>query len=781
MKPFLTKCSLVCFAVWLNVIITISGGYAKASQPTDLVDYVDPWIETDKSRFFFFASACRPFGMMNLSPDSKPHGAWKSGYHHSDPEILGFSHVHGWMLSGITVMPTSGDVKPTEGVNGWKSAKDTSKEIVRPGYHKVRLDKYAIGVELTSTDRVGFYRLTHEKAGTSKVLFNLGGKLGQSNMKDSFIKKTSSTEVEGYVTMTGRTWGPNKIRIYFVARFDKPFSDLKGWKGKSELGSITKNSGDGIGAFAEHTVKAGEKLQMKIAISYTSIDNARLNLDTELAHWDFDKVKQDSRDIWNQWLGKIEVEGGTKDQRVKFYTDLWHVLLGRRKLNDVNGMYPDNTTYGIFPNQKETAKTVIRQLPLNPDGSAKYNFYNSDAFWLTQWNVNLVWGMAYPQVLNEFVNAGLEMHRNGGLLPRGQCGGGYTGIMTGNSITPMIVGAYMKGIRGYDVDEAFKAMVDNHRPGGMMSQQGKWSNNADLDSYINGGYDSSRGGAGTTLEFSFQDWCLAQMASKLGKTAEYNEFIKRSGNWKNLYHPEHKLIFPKDKDGKWVHAKPTWGRGFVEANSVQATWSVSHDLTGLAELMGGQDVFCDKLNAAFEQAADQDFVSGYGKGTVSYANQPGCSNAHLFTYAGKPWLTQYWVRQVNEKAYGGVTPALGYGGHDEDQGQMGGVSALMSMGLFSVKGTCSKDPIYEITSPVFDSVTIHLDNRYYKGKTFKITTKNNSRKNMYIQSAKLNDKPLNRAWFYHQQFAAGGHLEITLGPKPNKKWAVDLPHSSSSK
>jgi predicted alpha-1,2-mannosidase len=268
------------------------------------------------------------------------------------------------------------------------------------------------------------------------------------------------------------------------------------------------------------------------------------------------------------------------------------------------------------------------------------------------------------------------------------------------------------------------------------------------------------------------------MADKLGKTAEYNEFMSRSGHWKNLFHPEHRFIFPRDKAGEWRHINPLSGRGFVEANSWQATWSVSHDLPGLARLMGGNDAFCEKLNSAFEQAADQDFMSGYGSGTVSYANQPGCSNAHLFSYAGKPWLTQYWVRQVNEKAYGGVTPDLGYGGHDEDQGQMGGVSVLMSMGLFSVRGTCAQNPIYEITSPVFESVVIHLDNRYYPGRQFKITTVNNSYANMYIQSARLNGQPLNRAWFYHSQLAAGGHLELTLGPKPNMAWGGDdLPGS----
>jgi len=776
MKARSQKISPTQFPALLAICMVLFCAYAKAGRAGDFVDYVDPWIESDKSRFFFFASACRPFGMVNLSPDSRIGETWNSGYHYSDPEILGFSHVHAWMLSGITVMPTSGSIDPTKGVDGWKSPKDVKTEIVQAGYHRVHLDKYAIGVELSSTDRVGFYRLTHEKPGTSSVLFNLSGQLGQSTMRDALIRRVSDTELVGYVTMTGRIWGPHRVRIYFVARFDKAFSDLKGWQGKAKLGSIRENAGDGIGAVVEHPVAAGEVLQMKVAISYTSIANARLNLETELKHWNFDQVKQESRDVWNDWLGKIEVTGGTKNQRIKFYTDLWHVLLGRRKLNDVNGMYPDNTGFGIYPNQIDTGTTVARQLPLGQDGKPLYSFYNSDAFWLTQWNVNLVWGMAYPQVLNEFVNSALVMYRNGGLLPRGPCAGGYTGIMTGNSVTPLIVGAYMKGIRGYDVEEAFEAMVRNHRPGGMMGQQAKWAVNKgiDLDFYIKQGYDPSPGGAGTTLEYAYQDWCLAQMAAKLGKTAAYREFMKRSQHWKNLFHPDHKFIFPKDRAGQWRHTNPLNGRGFVEANSWQASWFVSHDLPGLARLMGGNDAFCAKLNAAFEQAAEQDFVSGYGSGTVSYANQPGCSNAHLFTYAGKPWLTQYWVRQVNEKAYGGVTPDLGYGGHDEDQGQMGGVSVLMSLGLFSVKGTCGQTPIYEITSPVFDTVEIHLDRRYYPGKRFKITTTNNSKENMYIQSARLDGQALNRAWFHHERLAAGAHLELSLGPEPNRAWGDDV-------
>jgi putative alpha-1,2-mannosidase len=265
------------------------------------------------------------------------------------------------------------------------------------------------------------------------------------------------------------------------------------------------------------------------------------------------------------------------------------------------------------------------------------------------------------------------------------------------------------------------------------------------------------------------------MAKKLKQKKDYKIFSERADSWKNLYRADQQLIFPKNQDGKWLHDDPLNGHGWVEANAWQGTWSISHDIADLSEMMGGNDQLCEKLNHAFEQAADDDFVFGYSSGYVSYANQPGCSNAHVFNHAGKPWLSQYWVRRVNEQAYGATTPDEGYGGHDEDQGQMGGVSALMSMGLFSLRGNTSTNPIYEITSPVFDEITIHLDPNYYQGKTFQIKTYDNSAANMYIQKAKLNGAPLDRVWISHQEYAQGGLLELWLGPKPNMNWGVKDP------
>jgi len=262
------------------------------------------------------------------------------------------------------------------------------------------------------------------------------------------------------------------------------------------------------------------------------------------------------------------------------------------------------------------------------------------------------------------------------------------------------------------------------------------------------------------------------MAKGLNRKKDEKYFLKRSMGWKSVFNADQKLIFPKDKNGQWLHTDPLSGRGWVEANSWQATWSVSHDIAGLADMIGGNDSLCIKLNYAFGKAAPEDFVFGYGGGYVSYANQPGCSNAHVFNYAGKPWLSQYWVRRVKEQAYGAVTPDKGYGGHDEDQGQMGGVSALMAIGLFSLTGTASLDPVYDITSPVFDEITINLDKNYYTGDKFVIRTYNNSDKNCYIQRAAFNGKPLNQFWIKHSDFSRGGLLELWMDNVPDMNWGI---------
>lgn len=739
--------------------------YPARTPATDYTGWVDPYIETNRGRYFFFVPGCRPFGMVSAAPHTRNKNQNGGGYNYNENEVLGFGQIHTWMMSGIEVMPAAASVNPTGGEQAWKSTFSHDDELVQPGYQRMYLRQPKTWVEHTATERVSFYRFRYPEDMRTQLLVNLGGYMGSSTMANAGVKKINEKEFEGSFSSIKRYWGgPKDVKVYFVVQFDKAPRSIDGWKGTAILKNITALQGDDAGVAAQYDVKAGDELKMKIAISYTSIANARMNLQAECTTWDFDAVRNETRKIWNEWLGKIEVQGGDPDQRVKFYTDLWHVLMGRKKINDVSGDYPDRTT-GKREGNFTDAVFKVKTLPKDQQGRVKYNMYNSDALWLTQWNLNILWGLGWPEVQDELSSSMIQYADNGGLLPRGPCGGGYSYIMTSNPAANLVAGTFQKGLlTKVDPQHAFDVLKRNQMPGGMLGSPD------DIRFYMRNGWWKNN--AGITIEAAFEDWVVAQMAHRLGKKKDYDYFMKRSQSWKNCYNPQQKLLFPKDSAGHFLHNDPLSGAGWVEANAWQGTWGVSHDIPGLAALMGGNDTLCSKLNYAFEKAAPQDFVFAYNDGYISYANQPGLSDAHVFNYAGQPWLTQYWVRRVQEQAYGGITPDLGYGGHDEDEGQMGALSALMSIGLFSLQGNASMTPVYEITSPIFDDVTIQLDPKYYGGKTFRIITHNNSRENMYIQQAKLNGRALNDFWFTHEEFAKGGTLEIWLGPQPNKTWGT---------
>lgn len=766
----------------LSLLLVQQGLLAAPPEGGEPVDWVNPLIGTGETnaRWLFFASACRPFGMVSLSPDMEMNGTWKTGYLYHKQTVRGFSHVHAWQLGGIPVMPTTGPMRGPEGSDVYGSRYSHDTEIVHPGYHRITLDDYAIQVELTSTNRVGFHRWRFCRSGPAHILFDLGTQCGPADMSDALARRVSPTELEGYVTNAPTRRRPKPCTIYFVARFDRPFDAFGGWQGTSGLQEGNELKGKGCGAFVRFAPAVDDVIQMKLAISYVSTDQARKNLQAELPHWDFDRVRRESRQVWNDWLGRIEVHGGTPQQRTRFYTDLWHVLLGRHMTSDVDGKYCDMTG----------PKPVIRQIPFGPDGKPQYAHFNSDAFWTTFWNINVVWSLAYPDITRQWVNFLVDMYKDGGLIPRGPSGHNYTFVMIAAHSTPFIVGAYMKGIRDFDIQAAYEGMRKNAFPGGLMSKAGY-----EHDTCIDGGveYYIQRGwipddrkarhgwhadGAAQTLEYAYDDWCLAQMAKALGRDDDYRLFMGRAHNYRNLFDPKTGFMRPRNSDGSWLEPfDPKGKKGWCEGTAWQYTWFVPHDTTGLIELMGGREAFNRKLNEAFERGAERDFLSPY----VNYGNQPSYPMAHLFNYSGAPWLTQKWVRQVKRQTFGGVTPQNGYRG-DEDQGQAGGLGVLMAIGLFEVRGGAARKPVYEITSPIFDRVVIHLDPRYYPGKTFEIIARNNSPRNVYIQSARLNGQPLGRPWFHHRELVAGGRLELELGPEPNKAWGSrpgDTPPSMS--
>lgn len=752
----------------------------------DYVSMVNPFVETTRGRYFFFITGCQPQGMIGAAPMTRNKNQGGGGYNYNDSHILGFPQIHAWMLSGLTFMPVAGNVDASKGEQEWKSRFSHVGEIARPGYHRVYLDDYDVWVEQTASQRTSFYRVTYSRDTEASLLFNLGGYVATSTMVNADVKSVSPNRLEGSFNTVGRLWGgPDSVKVFFVAEFDRPAERFDSWsaserrQGVDRLAvtdrSVARNEGMSYhdaptaGIDARFNVKAGEPICVKMAISYVSIENAAQNLRMESPGWDFDAMRAASENEWNEWFGKIDVKGGSPDQRIKFYTDLWHTLLGRHKINDLNGQYPDRTTGGTIAGKAVLNPTFkVGQLPLDDRGQPRFNVYNSDALWLTQWNQNALWGMAWPSLLDDFSASMLLYAENGKLIPRGPCGGGYSFIMSGCPATSMITSAYQRGIHHkWNPRKAFDLIKRNHEPGGMMG----YNYENEFDFYVNNGYAPERGGV--TVQWTFEDWALSQMAQKLGKKREAARYGKRSQGWVNCIHPDLKLLFPRRADGSWLHTDPFSGWGFEEANSWQTTFGLSHDLPGLAKAMGGADSLSSMLNHALEMSVDENFVAGYGNGYVSYANQPGLSTAHVFSHVGKPWLTQYWVRQVKDRAYGATSPFRGYGGHDEDQGQMSGVSALMAIGLFAIDGCSSIAPSYDITSPIFDEITIALDNDYYKGKEFKIITHNNSPENNYIQKVTLNGEPHNSFRLPHDKFASGGVMEIWLGDSPNYNWGIE--------
>lgn len=763
---------------WVRFVVTDGTGsdlglsefevFQTANESVDYVSRVDPYIETNRGRYFFFVTGGVPFGMVGAAPHTRNKNQNGGGYNYNEKDILGFGQIHDWMMAGVEIMPSTTDINPSLGEQGWKSSFNHDDEIVQPGYHRLFLQEKKIRVDQTATDRVSFYKFQYLRDSKARIIINLGGQLPNSTMENAVVTRISDTEIEGSFSSTKRYWGgPKDVKLYFVIRFDKPFRSLNAWKGRTQINNIQNISGDSLAIAADYELSRGAIVQMKTGMSYTSINNARQNLEQECTTWNFDDVRSDAQKLWNQWLGRIDVKGGTNEQQVKFYTDLWHVLLGRHKINDVSGDYPDRTT-GVRDGNFTDATLKIKTIPRDANGRLKFNMYNSDAFWLSQWNLNILWGLAWPEVMDDFSASMIEFANNGYLLPRGPSGGGYSYIMTSCPTSNLVISTYMKGLMTkVDPKHAYQVIKRNHLPGGMLGSK------EEINFYTKHGYWPNN--AGISIEASFQDWGIAQMAAKLNLKKDVQFFTKRANGWRSLFNDQHKLLFPKNEKGEFAHNDPLNGSGWVEANAWQATWGLSHALPELAKMMGGNDTFATKLNYAFEQSRKSDYVYGYTEGYVSYANQPGCSNAHVFSYAGKPWLTQYWVRRVQEQAYGGTTPDLGYGGHDEDQGQMGAVSALMSIGLFNVLGNQSIKPFYEITSPIFNEITIQLDDRYYSGKEFKIITNNVKKENDYILNARLNGKEHNDFYFDHETFSKGGILELWLSDKPNTNWGSRLP------
>lgn len=727
-----------------------------ATKTTRPVDQVYPLLDAANSRWFFFASACRPFGMVNLSPDTQLAGAWGSGYKYNTDTIKGFSHIHAWQMSGVSVLPVTFDETPDDVLDDYFSVFSHDKEIAEVGYHSLELDRYGIKAELTSTTRVGLHKYEYPPNQKKGIVFKLSGTLGPCELTGGELIQVDDYTIEGKMINLPTRRRPKNLTVYFYITFDQPISKIVQGDPETETEIVTFNP-------------SIQQLNMKVALSYTSVKNAALNMQAELPHWDFDRVVEDSKDKWNQMLSRIQISNEDSIQHRRFYTDLWHALQGRRIISDVNGAYPDNTGDRFRKGQ----------LPLNDNGKPKFNHYNSDSFWGAQWTLNTLWGLAYPDIYGEFVNSLLVYYKDGGMIPRGPSGGNYTYVMTGSSATPFLVSAYQKGLRNYDVKAMYEGLKKNHLSKGIMSKAGYEHSSyygGGLDYYIKNGFvphpipegkfGFHQDGASLTMEYAYQDWTLAQMSKAIGENDDYKHFMARSKNYKHVYDKTTGWMRPKNVDGEWMEPFDPYQyeHGFNESNAVQSTWFVGHDILGLAQLMGGKEAAVKKLNAQFETASVLNFTSGdsHARGEdptrarvpINYGNQPSIQTAFIFNQLGKPDLTQYWTSRIAKQTFGGLSPKTGYSG-DEDQGLMGSLAVLLKLGLFQMNGGTEANPIYEFGSPLFNEVTI----RTQDGNQLHISK---SGEGVYIDEVMYNGKTLTSLRITHEQVRAGGKLEFKM-------------------
>lgn len=783
---------------WFSLLLAVAGIVGcKASTGVGAgpINYVNPNIGTVHSRWFFYTPAAAPFGLAKLGASTNgTYGnkqGWEAiGYEDNHTSIDGFPCLHEFQVGGISLMPITGSFITTPGKleqpdKGFRSRFDKKDEFAHPGYYSVLLKDYQVKVELTATSRVGFQRYTFPKSDKSHILFNIGNRQGESGaVRDAYIKQVKGNVVEGYVITqpeyVKKYQAGASVAMYFYAILDRVPESVDVFYQDSTLYSASQIKGPGAIMCLNYRTNQGDKINVKIGLSYTSIENAKLNLEAEAKKINFDEALSATTNKWNESLSRIQVSGGSKDDKVKFYTGLYHVLLGRGLASDVNGAYPKNDG-------------TIGQIPLNKQGKPIYNHYNTDAIWGGYWNLTPLWALAYPDYYNDFVNSQILVYKDSGWLGDGIATSKYVSGVGTNMVSIALAGAYQSGIRNFDVETAYQAALKNElgwkdRVAGAGKMDVKQFVEKGYVPYENSIYYGTHSGgssfsASHTLEYSFSAYAVAQWAKSLGHVADYEKLIGLSKGWEKLFDDSLKLVRPRITTGEFIdHFNPleSW-RGFQEGNSLQYTFFVPQDPNRLIEKVG-KDIFNHRLDSIFTEARKSIFGGGKVINAFSglespynHGNQPSLHIPWLFNFSGKPYLTQKWTRLICDEFYG-TTGEHGYGyGQDEDQGQLGAWFVLAAMGLFDVQGGTCEHPTYQLGSPLFDRIEIKLNKINARGKSFIIETTGNARNAYYVQSATLNGKPLNQCWIYRDELYKGGTLKMLMGTRPNEKWGLENP------
>ena len=794
MPPIKYKYMNIKFSSGVTLLAILLAGCSVKRE--SVLKYVDPNIGTAHSRWFFYTPAAVPYGMAKLAPSTNGHygnpSGWEAvGYDTRQNSIEGFVHFHEWQVGGLSYMPATGTLKTKpgdlEGTNtGYRSKFDRKNQVAEPGYYKVLLDDYNITAELTATKRVGFQRYTFPKNDQSHIILDIGNKQGESDIvTDAGIKMLDDTHFEGYIITYPKyvkIYDPQgKVAMFFYGELSKKPLSITAFTADNVTENTNSSSGKGAGLVLNYQTTDNEVVEVKTGLSYTSNENARNNFVKEANGLSFEQAKTQAQKTWQQQLGKIAVEGNDKQNKTKFYTGLFHALLGRGIASDVNGAYPKHSGQ-------------IGQLPAQTDKSLKAEFINTDAIWGGFWNITQLWSLSYPEWYGSFVNTQLQLYKDRGWFGDGIANSEYVSGVGTNFVGLAVVGAYNAGIRNYDVNLAYEAVKANElNYKNRIVGSGKLDTKAFVDhSYVpfldQTGRDFVTDSTGSnfssshTLEYSYSAFAAAQMAKAMGKAQDYIQLIELSNGWRQIFNPQNKLMQPKRANGKFIEKFDPYQpwRGFQEGNAIQYTFYVPQNPAGLVNAIG-KDSFNKRLDSIFTVSEKLGF--GGGKTIDAFAginsiynhgNQPNLHISWLFNFSGKPWLTQKWTRLIGNDFYG-TDPIHGYGyGQDEDQGQLGSWYVINALGLFDVKGFTDLRPIIQLGSPLFDKATITLGN----GEILTIETKNNSKDNLYIQSAAFNGTPLNNCWLYRDELIKGGKLSFVMGNQPNTNWGVKTPPPS---
>ncbi len=766
-KPFVVK------TILLFLCLSI---YHLQAQNKQAVDYVNPFVgaSTDDAETpgKTFPGATVPFGMTQLSPNTITGGDNGSGYSYEHKTIEGFAMTQmngvGWYgdLGNFLVMPTMGKLKTIAGIegktDGYRCAYDKKTQTASAGYYSVLLTEYNIKAALTASPHGGVMRFTFPSSELSRIQIDLARRVGGTSTQQ-YIKIVNENTIEGWMKCTpdGGGWGDGDGKadytLYFYTTFSKPLknygvwsANIAGdWKRKREdvlsqryqdtvahaavFKEVKEMQGKHLGFFTEFATRDNEAVELKTAISFVSMDGAKNNYDRELSGKSFDDIHLQARKLWNDALSKMKVEGGSENDKSVFYTALYHAMIDPRTSQDIDGNYLGGDNQ-VHHDSNYTRRTI---------------FSGWDVFRAQMPLLSLIMPSVNNDLINSLIHLAEETKQK--WYSRWELLNAYSECMIGNPAISVIEDAYAKGIRGYDVQKGYQYSLNT---AGLFDNNGK-------------GFSPQPNSISNTLEYAYTDWCLSQFARALSKNGDADLYANKSLDYQNVFDKEKHWFRPRESNGDWA-AWPKEGRladgyGTVESNPYQQGWFVPQDIDGMIKLMGGKDSVRKDLVFFFNNT-QPDF---HWNSFYNHANEPVHHVAFLFNYLDAPWLTQKWTRTICKNAY--ANNAEGLVGND-DCGQMSAWYVLAACGLYQV---CPGNLRFDITSPVFNKISIQTDKQYAKGKIFTIIAKGNSSENIYIQKAFLNGRPYNKCYLNYSDIINGGTLELVMGKAPNKNWGTE--------